>query len=67
VVGVQAMPCPDMRQVHAARLSGGKTAAARSQTKLQTLKPRKGLKEDFVCMFTFSGISNAGMLITIST
>jgi len=64
---MQAMPCPDMRWVHAARASGGKTVAARSQAKLQALKPGEGLKEDFVCMFIFSDISNAGMLITIST
>jgi hypothetical protein len=50
-----------------ARPSGGKTVAARSQAKLQALKPRKGLKEDFAYLFTFSDISNAGMLITIST
>jgi len=52
---------------HAARPSGGKTAAGRSQAKLQALQPRKGLKEDFAYLFTFSDISNAGMFITIST
>ena len=65
--GVRAMPCPDMCWVHTARPSGRKTATGRLQAKLQALKPRKGLKEDLVCMFTFSDISNAGMLITIST
>jgi hypothetical protein len=56
-----------MCSVHAARPSGGKRVAARSQAKLQALQPRKGLKEEFVYLFTFPGISNAGTLILIFT
>lgn len=44
------------RAGHVAGPSGGKTAAARSQAKLQTLQPRKRLKEGFVFLFTFSDI-----------
>jgi len=41
------------RACHAVRPSGGKTAAARSQAKLQALQPRKSLKEDFVYLLPF--------------
>jgi hypothetical protein len=54
VEGLQAMHCPDMRWVHAARPSGVKRAAARSQVKLQALQLRKGLKENFVYLFYLS-------------
>lgn len=42
--------------------SGGKTAVARSQAGLQ-----EGLKYDSVCLFTFSEVSNAGILLTFFT
>jgi hypothetical protein len=55
------------RLVSAAMLSGGKTAAARSQAGLRALQLREGLKEDFIYLFTFPNVSNAGILITTFT
>jgi hypothetical protein len=45
----------------------GDTVANRLLAKLQTLQPKEGFTEDVVHMFTFSHISNSGILITIST
>jgi len=50
--------------VNTARLSHGKAAAVILWGRLQALQPRDGLKEDFVCLVTFSNISSAGILIT---
>ena len=41
------------------------TSPNHSNTDLQALKPREGLKEDFAHLFTFSDVSNAGILKTI--
>ena len=51
----------------AARPSGRKTAAARWRAGLQALQPREGLKEDFLYLFAFSNVSNAGILVAIFT
>ena len=64
----QAVPC--LGFVHwatRARPSRGKAAAAILWGRLQALQPREGLKEDFVCLVTFSNILSAGILITIFT
>jgi len=51
--------------VNTARLNQGKATATILWGRLQSLQPREGLKEDFVCLVTFSNISSAGILITI--
>ena len=64
----RAVPSPDLALwVIASRPSGGKTAAAMSRAGLQALQPRDGLEEDFMYLFIFSNVSNAGILITIFT
>jgi hypothetical protein len=45
----------------------GDTVTTRLLAKLQALQSRQGFTEDAVHMFTFPHISNAGILITIST
>lgn len=62
------MPYPDVaRWVSATRTSGGNTAASGSRAGLQALRPREGVKEDFMYLFTFLNASNAAILITIFT
>jgi len=45
----------------------GDTVATRFLAKPQALWPREGFTKEVVYMFTFSHISNSGILITIST
>ena len=40
-------------------------SAAMSRAGLQALQPREGLKEDFLYLFAFSNVSNAGILVAI--
>lgn len=62
------VPCPDVCWVSATRPSGGKTAAASSWAGwLSGLQPREGLNRDFIHLFTFCNISNAGIFMTIFT
>jgi hypothetical protein len=44
----------------------GDTVATRLLAKLQALQSRQGFTKDAIHMFTFSHISNSGILITIS-
>ena len=62
------MPYPDVAHwVCAGKMSCGKIVTALSQAELQALQHRYGLKEDFIYLFIFSNISNAGILIAIFT
>jgi hypothetical protein len=62
------VPYPDVVHcISTARPSGGKTATARLQARLQALKSRDSLKEGFIHLFISSNISNDGILITIFT
>jgi hypothetical protein len=45
----------------------GEAVAARPRAGLQAAQLRKGFKEDSVFLFTFSNISNIGILIIIFT
>jgi hypothetical protein len=61
------LPCPDVaRWVSAARLSGGKTAAVTSHSRAASTGVRRRFKGGFfLCLFTFSKVTDAGILIKI--
>ena len=64
----RTMPYPDVaRWVSAARTSGGNTEASGSRAGLQALRPKEGVKEDFIYLFTFPNVSNTAILITLFT
>jgi hypothetical protein len=48
-------------------MSGKKMTAARLHARLQAHQLREGLNEGFLYLFTFSKVSNTGILITIFT
>jgi len=60
------VPCSDVAcWICTSRPSGGKTAAASSRADVQVPQPTEGLQEDCVHLFTFSIVSNVGILITV--
>jgi hypothetical protein len=61
-----AVPCPDVAGwVSAAGLRGGMEVTAYVTSWAADTAAGQSLKEDFIYVFTFSNVSNAGIVITL--